>query len=281
MTMNSYYTLLDIPAQATAAEIEAAYQRQRERYSPERVAELGGEFRQVAEARSADLDRAYAVLADAERRRAYDVSIGIAPAAPLPPPARRNGLSRRELLMAAGGAVAGLLVIAFVWVLAGRSAAPTLPPAAQTNRPAPDFTLPDLSGANVRLSDYRGKVVLVNFWYTNCAPCREETPALASVYKKLANQGLEIIGVNVRGNERKGAAGDEDIRKFTSENGVTYPIVLDTDSQTGRDYQVYTLPTSFLIDKTGKVRYLLFSAVTSDGVEALFNKLQQETSAQR
>jgi len=279
--MNTYYTLLDIPAQATAAEIEAAYQRQRERYSPERVAELGDEFRQVAEVRSADIERAHAVLADADRRRAYDASIGIAPAAPAAPPARRNGLSQRELLMAAGGAVVGLLVIAFVWVLAGRSAPPSLPPAAQTNRPAPDFTLPDLNGSNVRLSDYRGKVVLVNFWYTNCAPCREETPALAAVYKKLSSQGLEIIGVNVRGNERAGAAGDEDIRKFTTENGVTYPIVLDTDSQTGRDYQVYTLPTSFMIDKTGKVRYLLFSAVTSDGVEALFNKLQQETSAQR
>src|SRR5690242_5505972 len=190
--MNTYYTLLNIPAQATAAEIQAAYQCQRERYSPERVAELGNEFQQVAEARSADLERAYAVLANAERRRAYDASIGIAPAAPAAPPARRNGLSRRELLMAAGGAVAGLLVIAFVWVLAGRSAPPSLPPAAQANRPAPDFTLPDLNGGQVRLSDYRGKVVLVNFWYTNCAPCREETPALAAVYKKLAGQGLEI-----------------------------------------------------------------------------------------
>src|SRR5690348_8950267 len=99
--MNTYYTLLDIPAQATVGEIEAAYQRQRQRYSPERVAELGSEFRQVAETRSADLDRAYAVLADTERRRAYDASIGIAPAAPQAPATRRTGLNRRELLMAA------------------------------------------------------------------------------------------------------------------------------------------------------------------------------------
>src|SRR5215216_1289288 len=115
--MQTYYTLLDVPAQATATEIEAAYQRQRERYSPSRVATLGEEFRRVAEARSAEIERAYAVLADPERRRAYDASDGAAPATTAPQSARRSGLSRRELLMAAGGALAGLLVIAFVWVL--------------------------------------------------------------------------------------------------------------------------------------------------------------------
>jgi len=279
--MNTYYTLLDIPAQATAAEIEAAYQRQRERYSPERVAALGEEFRQIAEARSAELDRAYATLSGPARRRAYDASVGVTPVASPDQPQRRGGLSRREVIMSTGSALVGLVVIALVWVLANRGAAPALPPAAQVNRPAADFSLPRLDGGSLRLSDYRGKVVLVNFWYTNCAPCREETPALASTYKKLSSQGLEIIGVDVRGNERKGADGDADIRTFTTANGVTYPIVLDTDSQTGRDYQVYTLPTSFLIDKSGNIRYLLFSAVTSEGVEALFNKLQQETSARR
>jgi cytochrome c biogenesis protein CcmG/thiol:disulfide interchange protein DsbE len=277
--MQTYYTVLDIPAQATAAEIEAAYRRQRERYSPERVATLGEEFRRVAEARSAEIERAYAVLVDPERRHAYDASAGGAPATTTSQPTRRTGLSRRELLMATGGALAGLLVIAFVWVLAGQNAAPALPPAAQVNRPAPDFTLPGLSGGDVRLSDYRGKVVLVNFWYTNCAPCREETPALAAVYKKLSDRGFAIIGVNVRGNERKGADGDADIRTFTNANGVTYPIALDTNGQVDRDYRVYTLPTSFVIDKSGNIRYLLFSAVTGDDVEALFNKLQQETSA--
>ena len=81
--METYYTLLDIPVQATAAEIEAAYQRQRARYSPERVAELGEEFRQVAESRSSELANAHAVLADPARRRAYDASIGdAAPSAP-------------------------------------------------------------------------------------------------------------------------------------------------------------------------------------------------------
>lgn len=279
MNMQTYYTLLDVPAQATTAEIEAAYQRQRERYSSKRVATLGEEFRRVAEARSAEIEHAYAILADPDRRRAYDASVSGPPATAAAQAPRRAGLSRSELLLAGGGALAGLLVIALVWVLVGQNAAPALPPAAQVNRPAPDFTLPSLTGGDIRLSDHRGKIVLVNFWYTNCAPCREETPALQAVYRKLADQGLQIIGVNVRGNERAGPEGEADIRTFTNANGVTYPIALDIDGQVDRDYQVYTLPTSFLIDKNGNVRYLLFSAVTSDEVEALFNKLQQEALA--
>ena len=278
--METFYTLLDIPAQATADEIEAAYQRQRARYSPERVAELGDDFRQVAEARSAELERAHAVLTDPTRRQAYDVSLGNRPPTSVQT-AQRSGLSRREVLMALGGAVLGLLVIAVVWVVSGRQAATTLPPAAEVNRPAIDFTLPTIDGKPLRLSDYRGNVVLVNFWYTNCAPCREETPALQAAYAQLNGQGLQIIGVNVRDNERNGADGDQDIRKFMADHGVTYPIVLDAGSKVNRDYQVYVLPTSAMIDRAGNIRYLLFSAVTTSEVEALFKKLQQETSAQR
>jgi cytochrome c biogenesis protein CcmG, thiol:disulfide interchange protein DsbE len=288
MNIDTFYTLLGIPAQAAGAEIDAAYQRQRDRYSAERIAALGDEFRAIAEVRTAEIERAYAVLSDAERRRAYDASIGAAPAEPAlsapesrPQERRKSGLSRRELLMAGGGALAGLLVIAFVWVLAGRSAGAALPPVAQANRPAPDFALTGIDGQTVRLSDYRGKVVLLNFWYTGCAPCREETPALEAAYQKLAPQGLEIIGMNVRANERRGADGDADIRKFVEAHGVTYPIALDSDSQSGRDYQVYVLPTSLMIDREGKIRYLFFSATTTEAVEALFTQLQQETSAGR
>src|SRR5215216_2606799 len=81
MNKDTFYTLLDIPTHSTAAEIDAAYQRQRDRYSAERIAALGDEFRAIAEMRVAELERAYAVLSDAERRRAYDASIGVVPAA--------------------------------------------------------------------------------------------------------------------------------------------------------------------------------------------------------
>src|SRR5262245_55087143 len=117
MNMDTFYTLLDIPAEASAEEIDVAYERQRKRYSAERVAGLGGEFSTIAETRSAALARAYAVLSDAERRREYDASIGLGPTQSPLQAARRGGLSKRELIMAAGGALAGLLVIALVWVL--------------------------------------------------------------------------------------------------------------------------------------------------------------------
>ncbi len=288
MNSNTFYTLLDIHAHATGAEIDAAYQRQRDRYSAERVAGLDDEFRVIAAARNAEIEHAYGVLSDAARRHAYDADIGVVPIEPSvsapvsrPQAQRKSGLSRREMLMAGGGALAGLLVIALVAVLAGRSAGSALPPAAQANRPAPDFALAGIDGRTVRLNDYRGKVVLLNFWYTGCAPCREETPALQAAYRKLSPQGLEIIGIDVRANERRGADGDADIRKFVDAYGVTYPIALDSDSQSGRDYQVYVLPTSIMIDRAGQIRYLLFSATTTEAIEALFTKLQQETSARR
>src|SRR6266508_3479555 len=118
MNIDTFYTLLDISAQATSAEIDAAYQRQRDRYSAERIAELGDEFHAIAEARNAEIEHAYAVLSDAERRRAYDAGIGVAAAEPelsalesRSQERRKRGLNRRELLMAGGGALAGLLVI--------------------------------------------------------------------------------------------------------------------------------------------------------------------------
>ena len=279
--MDTYYTLLDIPSQATDEEVEAAYRRQRERYSPARVAALGDEFRAVAEARTAELEHAYVVLSDSGRRQEYDRSIVATTSQARDLTPRRSGLTRRELLMAGGGALAGLLVIAVVWVLAGRAAPTSLPPIAQTNRPAPSFALPGLNGGTVRLSDYQGKVVLVNFWYTGCAPCREETPALQAAYKKLADQGLEIVGVNVRPNERSGAAGDADIRQFVDQYGLTYPIALDTESEIDRAFQVYVLPTSFFIDQSGNIRYMRFSTMTTEDVEVLFKRLQQEKSALR
>src|SRR5262245_22895312 len=116
--MDTYYTLLDIPAQATLDQVEAAYRRQRERYSPERVAALGDEFRTVAESRTAELERAYVILSDSARRQEYDRSIGAAGAPARDRTSHRSGLTRRELLMAGGGALAGFLVIAIVWVLA-------------------------------------------------------------------------------------------------------------------------------------------------------------------
>ena len=277
--MDTHYTALEIPTTATVDEVEAAYQRQRARYSPERVAALGADFRQIAEARTAAIEQAYAVLSDAARRAEYDNQLNGAAARARRAPGA--GLSRREVLMALGGAVVGLLVIGLVWVLSGSNAQPALPPVGELNRPAPDFTLPGLNGQDVRLSDYRGKVVLVNFWGTWCEPCKEETPALQQSYLKLRDQGLVIIGVDLRNQEGDGAEGVDNVRSFTEGYGVTYPIALDIKGEVARAFQIYPIPTSYFIDPSGTIRYVRPSTLTAEEVEVLFTKLRQATSALR
>jgi peroxiredoxin len=279
--MDTYYTLLDIPATATSDEIAEAYKRQRERYSPERVAALGDEFRRVAEARTVDLDHAYDVLADAERRAEYDRRLGGGADTPPRRPARSGGLSKREILIALGGAVVGLLVIGLVWALSGQSSEGALPPLGEVNKPAPDFALPGLHGQDVRLSDYRGKVVLINFWGTWCEPCKDETPALQAIHQKLGDQGLVIIGVDLRNQERSGPDGLADVRAFTERYGVTYPIALDVEGETARAFQIYPIPTSFFIDPSGTIRYVRAGPIAAQEIEPIFMQLRQAESALR
>ena len=277
--MDTYYTLLENTPTATSQELADAYRRQRDRYSPERVAALGDEFRRVAEARVAELDRAYAVLSDPVQRAEYDRTLGTA--APARRTASRGGLSRRELAMALGGAVVGLIVIALVWAFSGQSTSSELPPLGEVNKPAPDFTLPGLHGADVRLSDYRGKVVLVNFWGTWCEPCKDETPALQAIHQQLGGQGLVVIGVDLRNQERNGADGLADVRSFTERYGVTYPIALDIAGETARAFQIYPIPTSFFIDPHGTIRYVRAGPIAAQEIEPIFKQLQQEGSALR
>jgi cytochrome c biogenesis protein CcmG/thiol:disulfide interchange protein DsbE len=149
------------------------------------------------------------------------------------------------------------------------------------NRPAPDFALPGLYGDEIRLSDYEGKVVLVNFWGTWCEPCKEETPALQEIHERLGDEGLVIIGIDLRNQERAGEAGIDDVRRFVEHYQVTYPIALDTDGAMARAFQIYPIPTSYFIDPNGTIRYVRPSTVTAEEVEIIFHKLKQTASALR
>lgn len=113
---------------------------------------------------------------------------------------------------------------------------------------APDFTLSDINGSDVRMSDLRGKVVLIEFWATWCPPCRESIPAMNEIYKRYNEKGLVILGISVD----KGQNVAEDLRAFVREYSILYPVLIDSKNINNL-YGVYSIPTTFLIDKDRKV----------------------------
>ncbi|KPL02524.1 MAG: hypothetical protein AMJ73_08665 [candidate division Zixibacteria bacterium SM1_73] len=114
---------------------------------------------------------------------------------------------------------------------------------------APQFSLYDLSGNLVRLADFRGKVVLLNFWATWCSPCRREIPSLERLYQSKKDQGFEIVAVN---QERASAS---QIASFAQEYGMSFPILLSRRGDVGSKYWVRAIPTSFLLDKNGVIKW--------------------------
>jgi len=112
---------------------------------------------------------------------------------------------------------------------------------------APDFELASLDGKRVRLSDYRGKAVLLNFWATWCSPCKVEMPWFVDLQKKYGNDGLVILGVAMDDSEAP------KIAQFTSELGVNYPVLLGTDKVSEQYGNVQFLPTTFYIDREGRI----------------------------
>jgi thiol-disulfide isomerase/thioredoxin len=112
---------------------------------------------------------------------------------------------------------------------------------------APDFKLPALDGKNLKLSDLRGKAVLLNFWATYCGPCKIEIPWFVELQKEYGSQGLQIVGVAIDD------ASTEDIAKFARELGVNYPILIGTESVAESYGGVGVLPTTFFIDRDGKL----------------------------
>jgi peroxiredoxin len=112
---------------------------------------------------------------------------------------------------------------------------------------APEFTLPDLDGHSVSLSDFRGKVVVVNFWATWCPPCRAEIPDFVRMQARYRARGLEFVGLSVD------AGGARDVRPFAEEQGVNYPMLI-ADERVANSYGgIVGIPTSFVIDRQGKI----------------------------
>ena len=142
----------------------------------------------------------------------------------------------RRVLFACGFALSASLI-------AASAAVPTL-----VGRQAPDFVLKDQAGRNLRLSEYRGQVVVVNFWARWVSDSRDEMPALDRINTTYNREGLVVLGVSV----------DEDVaraREFADAMKVRYPILFDNSPDLGRDYLLRKMPMTILIDRAGVVRY--------------------------
>lgn len=114
--------------------------------------------------------------------------------------------------------------------------------------PAPDFTLEDLEGNKVSLKDYEGeKIVLLNFWASWCPPCRAEMPDLDKLYKENKDDDFIVLAVNVGETEKTA-------KIFIEENGYSFPVLLDKTQEVGITYNTFSIPTSVMVDKEGKIR---------------------------
>lgn len=119
----------------------------------------------------------------------------------------------------------------------------------ESNHAAPDFTLPDLNGKQISLSDYKGKVVLLNFWATWCPPCRLEMPTIEKAYQKYKTKGFEVLAVSVDAGPKSA------IQHFLQELDLSFQVLLDPDMETLRTFRSSALPTTVVIDRRGNIRW--------------------------
>jgi thiol-disulfide isomerase/thioredoxin len=121
--------------------------------------------------------------------------------------------------------------------------------AADPTGPAPPFALMSKGGSQINLAQYKGQVVMLNFWASWCGPCRQEMPLLEDIYKKYNKLGFTLVGVNVEPDSKAA----DDWLKVTP---VSFPVVYDKDSKVSRMYDVSGMPSTVIIDRKGNLRYL-------------------------
>jgi peroxiredoxin len=143
-------------------------------------------------------------------------------------------------------------------VVVGRFVRPTLP--GEVGQPAPPFEAETPAGQRVSLADYRGRVVLVNFWATWCTPCRAEMPEIQAAYQAHRERGFEVVAINVQ-------ESPAEVQPFMAELGLSFPALLDPDGAITRRYLARALPSTYLIDRSGVVRFNRLGAVTREMLE--------------
>jgi peroxiredoxin len=148
---------------------------------------------------------------------------------------------------------------------------PLLPtPVNLADTPLIDFTLTTLDGETVRLSDYGGRLVFLNFWQTTCEPCKRELPAFASFVAEQPDDGVAVLTVNVAENA-------DIVRTFLQEQGVSGLIVpLDPDANVASSYGVFQIPVTFAINGDGLIRYIKYGEITRDDIDGYIQGMLAE-----
>ena len=180
----------------------------------------------------------------------------------------KNILQLIALIIIAGGAGFGLQK-AITHNSNEASPLPAKPTASVVGQPRPDFSLTDLDGKLRHISEWDGKVILVNFWATWCPPCKKEIPAFMALQEKYAEQGFQIIGV---------AIDDEDaVRNFAEIMDMNYPIMAAelTSLEIARSYgnRVNALPFTSFVDRQGKITHAIAGEISREATEKIINTL--------
>lgn len=176
---------------------------------------------------------------------------------PTPTDAPKRGIGMGGIVLLVGVvAVAAVFGLALIDRNAGQP----------TSGPAPDFTLTTLDGQDVRLSDLRGQVVVINFWASWCVPCRDEAPALQAVWERYRDRGVVLLGVAWTDTERNA-------RAFIDEFSQNYPNGLDLGTRIGELYGITGVPETFIIDQQGQVVGFYPIALQQDQLAAVIESV--------
>jgi peroxiredoxin len=164
-----------------------------------------------------------------------------------------------------------VITVSSIWIYLSRITTPiagsTAPPSPQIGFSAPDFTLDDLNGQPIKLSDLRGKVVLINLWASWCPPCRAEMAAINNSYTHYADQGFIVLGLNTTFQDDETAA-----RAFAQSLNLSFSIIFDRDGVTSRRYRLQAMPTSFFVGRDGVIRDIVLGGPMTEAL--LTSKIQ-------
>ncbi|PLT29339.1 redoxin domain-containing protein [Peribacillus deserti] len=158
-----------------------------------------------------------------------------------------------------------MISVAIVHAMDNKKEEAASAPGLETGNKAPGFKLTTIDGKSVKLSDYRGKKIMLNFWATWCPPCKKEIPEMEEYSKQMGKDQI-ILAVNMDP--------QADVKGFAAKMGMTFPILLDTDNEVNTTYKIISIPTTYFIDSKGIISSKILGAMTKKDMADNMNKMK-------